>query len=77
MTVYYDNWRGDLLTEEEAVERMKTYIEENDLHLDALADRMRDCPSEVWNMLTEEAKSAILDEIHKDFMEEHFLSRDF
>lgn len=74
MKIYYDTRDGNLYTEEEAMEVIKSDIERHGYCLDYLDNVGSD---EVWSMLTEEAKTKIMEECIAGVIENEFTIREF
>lgn len=74
MKIYCDTRDGNLYTEEEAMEVIKSDIERRGYYLDCLDDFG---PDELWSMLTEEAKAEVMKECIASVIEDEFTVRDF
>ena len=73
MKIYYDIVCGELLTEEEAEEKINDELTEQDF----IEELQNYDTATIWDMLTTTAKNEIINACKKHIIEEDFIVRDF
>lgn len=73
MRIYYNKNSGELLTEEEVYEEIDNIMD--DWRSEVLFERYTD--SEIWDMLKEEVKIDLYEQMKDEILKEDYYYRDF
>lgn len=74
MKIYFDCSDSELLTEEEARERVEERVTYEEIYLEMLRGYSF---AEIWLMLDEDERTKIMDTVIDDCLQEEFICREF